>query len=134
MATTRSKQPPKGDAFTDPAANVYTGVHRVLSWGMYASTGVYALGVLRALQHPTYISLAHAPGISFAGTLTGLAHLTPASLMILATVLLILTPVIRVAVALGAFWLDHDPRFVVVTGTVFAIIMLTVVLGVLGLH
>ncbi|HUX68685.1 MAG TPA: DUF1634 domain-containing protein [Terriglobales bacterium] len=116
------------------AANVYSIVFRVLFWGMVVSTSLFALGVFRALQHPVAIPLAPIPLLSFHATLHGLARLDPASLMLTATLLLILTPVVRVVLACIAFAVDRDPKFVAVTGIVLAVIVLTVVLGRLGLR
>ncbi|HVA62328.1 MAG TPA: DUF1634 domain-containing protein [Terriglobales bacterium] len=116
------------------AANVYAVVFRVLFWGMVASTTLFALGVFRALQHPVAIPLANAPLLSVHATWQGLARLDPASLMLAATLLLILTPVVRVVLACIAFGVDHDPKFVAVTGIVLAVIVLTVILGRLGLR
>lgn len=117
-----------------PAANVYAVVHRALYWGMVVSTVLFALGVLRALQHPITISLGAPLAPTWGETLRGLAALDPTSLMLVATLVLILTPVARVALALVAFWRDHDLKFVAVTGAVLAVIVLTVVLGRLGLR
>ncbi|MGH9393983.1 MAG: DUF1634 domain-containing protein [Terriglobales bacterium] len=118
----------------EPPANVYAVVHRALLWGMVASTALYAAGVLRALQHPAVIPLDHAYQLGWSQTWRGLAALDPTSLMLAATVLLILTPVARVALACLAFARDRDRAFVAVTGAVLGVIALTVVLGRLGLH
>ena len=122
------------ESFTEPAENVYRGVHRVLSYGMAASTVLYALGVLRALQHPLRIPIHRVPQLHLSGMLPGLIHLDSGSLMLAATLLLILTPVVRVMVAFIAFWRDGDHRFAGITAIVLAVIALTVVLGAFGLH
>ena len=114
--------------------NVYTVVHRALLWGMVASTVLYALGVVRALQSPVVIPLDHAFHLSWAQARSGLAALDPTALMLAATVILILTPVARVVLACIAFAVDRDRDFVLVTGAVLAVIVLTVILGRLGLH
>ena len=123
-----------GTRFTDPPENVYHGVHRALHWGMVVSTVLYATGVVRAFQHPAPISLTRPEKLSFGAAMSGLVHLDPASLMLAATLVLIATPVARVAIAFAVFWKDRDFKFVQVTGLVLVIILLTVVLGRLGLH
>ena len=50
--------------------------------------------------------------------------------MLLASVLLILTPVI---VSIAAFATDHDYKFVVITSVVIVVTVLTVTPGLLGL-
>lgn len=121
-------------ALRQPAANVYAVVFRVLFWGMVVSTALFAVGVLRALQHPGRIPLDAPLMLSLSGTLRGLVHLDPTALMLAATVVLILTPVARVVLACLAFWVDRDRQFVAVTAIVLAVIALTVVLGGLGLR
>jgi uncharacterized membrane protein len=54
--------------------------------------------------------------------------------MLVATVLLILTPVARVVVSIAAFAADRDYKFVVITSIVMFVMLLTVILGLLGLQ
>ena len=126
-------QPP----VTETEQNVYAGVYHVLLGGMILSSALFALGLIRALLHPQYIPLTtewveshYHVGI----VLHGLAHADPTALMMVATVLLILTPVVRVLVSIYAFRVDHDYKYVVVTGIVFLIMALTVVLAHFGLQ
>lgn len=114
--------------------NVYAAVYRALLWGMIVSTVLFAAGVARALQHPTTISLGPPLHQGWGATWRGLIALDPGSLMLLATLVLILTPVARVVLSCLAFWRDRDWKFVAVTGCVLAVIVLTVILGRLGLH
>ena len=128
---------PAPTANHEPGRAVYAGVHRALLYGMLASTALFALGVLRALPragHPRWIPMDSPLRPSWPQVWHGLAHLDPTSLMLVATLLLILTPVTRVAVACLAFAHDGDRKFVAVTAIVLAVIALTVVLGSLGLH
>jgi uncharacterized membrane protein len=54
--------------------------------------------------------------------------------MMVATILLILTPVVRVLVSIWAFMVDHDYKYVGITSIVFLIMVVTVIAGLLGLH
>jgi uncharacterized membrane protein len=54
--------------------------------------------------------------------------------MLLATALLILTPVARVVVSIAAFLTDRDYKYVVVTSIVLLVMGVTVVLGLFGLQ
>ena len=117
-------------------ANVYSGVYRVLMAGMFLSTALFIIGVILALLHPAVIPLnstwileQYHLGVFFQGLLLG----NPASYMMLATILLILTPVTRVLVSIYAFWVDQDYKFVIVTATVFLVMTLTVLSSFLGL-
>ncbi len=117
--------------------NVYADVYRVLLIGMFISTGLFAVGVIRALLLHEHFPLT--PGWVLAHShanvvIHGLATLDPTAYMQLATVLLILTPVARVIVSIYAFWVDHDQKYVGVTSIVFAIMVLTFILSRLGLQ
>jgi uncharacterized membrane protein len=116
--------------------NVYASVYKVLLAGMIVSTAIYVIAIVRALLHPEYIPITP-EWIKQQYHLSVLAHgiisLDPTALMVVATALLILTPVARVAVSIYAFAVDRDAKFVAVSSIVFLIMIITVVLGILGL-
>jgi len=117
--------------------NVYADVYRVLLGGMIVSSALFAFGLIRALLHPQYIPLTTdwvKQHYHVSVVLHELAHADPTALMMVATVLLILTPVVRVLVSIYAFWVDRDYKYVVVTGIVFLVMVLTVVLAHFGLQ
>ena len=116
--------------------NVYAGVYRVLLVGMFISSALFAMGIIRALLHPHVIPMTTAwvrqqyhPAV----LIDRLAALRATSLMLVGTVMLILTPVVRVLVSIYAFAVDRDFKYVTVTSIVFLVMALTVVLGLLGL-
>ncbi len=115
-------------------ANVYAVVYKALLWGMVISSALFALGVVLSLRRHMVISLGPMAAVSWSQFWRGLLQLDPTELMQLATIVLILTPVSRVVVALLTFWVDRDRKFVLVCGTVLGVIVLTVILGRLGLH
>lgn len=118
-------------------ANVYADVYKVLVGGMIVSTILFAIGVIRALIHPTYMPLTAdwiREHYHFRVVMHGLATLDPTTLMMVATLLLILTPVARVVVSIWAFAVDKDYKFVGITVIVFVIMLITVIAGLLGLH
>jgi len=117
--------------------NVYAGVYYMLIAGMIVSNVLFVIGIILALLHPQYFPLSsswvreqyHASLI-----FDGLIHGRPTSYFLLGTLLLILTPVARVIVSIYAFWIDGDRKYVAVTLSVFIIMVLTVILGLLGVH
>lgn len=117
--------------------NVYAGVYRALLAGMFLSTGLFVLGIIRALMHRENIPLtpqwvlAH---YHLSVVLHGLRTGDPTVIMMVGTAVLILTPVVRVLVSIYAFAVDHDRKFVVVTTIVFLVMVLTLILGLLGLR
>jgi uncharacterized membrane protein len=117
--------------------NVYADVYRVLLGGMIVSSALFAVGFVLALLHPEHYPLGadwvrshyHWPIIW-----QGLKSFDPFTLMLVATALLILTPVLRVVISIWAFVEDRDWKFVVVTSIVLVVIVLSVVLSRLGLQ
>jgi len=59
----------------------------------------------------------------------GLATGDPLAIITLGLLLLLLTPVIRVAVSIGAFAIEHDWRYVVITTIVLIILIVSFFLG-----
>jgi uncharacterized membrane protein len=117
--------------------NVYAGVYHMLIAGMIVSNGLFFIGIVLALLHPQYFPLSaswvreqYRPSVIF----YGFSHGQPASFLLLGTLLLILTPVARVIVSIYAFWLDRDRKYVAVTLTVLIIIVVTIILGLLGVR
>ena len=116
--------------------NVYTDVYKVLLGGMIVSTALFVAGIVRALVHPQYVPLTPEwikQHYHWQAIVAGIRSFDPTVIMMIATVLLILTPVVRVIVSVYAFAVDHDRKFVIVTLIVLSVIILTVVLGLYGL-
>jgi uncharacterized membrane protein len=116
--------------------NVYIDVYRLLIAGMIISSILFALGIVLALLHPQYIPLSTRwvrSQYHVSTVVRGIMHGDPTAILLMATVLLILTPVARVVVSIVAFLVDRDYKFVVVTSIVFLVMVITVILGELGL-
>jgi uncharacterized membrane protein len=126
--------PPQGPSTEE---NVYVDVYRLLIAGMIVSSILFALGIVLALLHPHYIPLStHWVRSQYDVTTVvhGLLHGDSTAILLVATVLLILTPVARVVVSIVAFVVDRDYKFVVVTSFVLLVMVITVILGELGLQ
>lgn len=118
-------------------ANVYSAVYHALVYGMWASTLLFVVGMLRALASKATVPLTTAwVREQMRGSVFwhGLLHADPTALMLLATIVLILTPVSRVVISIYAFFVDRDYRYVLVTSIVFGVIVLTVILSRFGLQ
>jgi uncharacterized membrane protein len=140
VETERPVAPPDTNPQNGRAGNVadhvYADVYRVLLAGMVVSTLLFAAGVILALLHPTSVPLSASwirQQYQWKAFLHGLATGNPGMLMMLATILLILTPVTRVVVSIYVFYVDHDFKYVVVTSIVFLVMVLTAILSHLGL-
>jgi len=133
---TNLKSGRSGGASPTTEENVYADVYRVLLIGMAISTTLFVIGVVSALIHPRWIPITPdwvRQHYHLAVVAAGLKSLDPMVLMMIATALLILTPVVRVVVSIYAFAVDSDRKFVAVTSAVLAVMALTVILGLLGL-
>jgi uncharacterized membrane protein len=62
-------------------------------------------------------------------TLLGLAHGTPQAIMVLGLLILLATPVVRVAVSIVAFALERDWTYVAITALVLLILLVSFLLG-----
>ncbi len=117
--------------------NVYADVYKVLLAGMVLSTGLFAAAIIKALLQPQFVPLTPEwikQHYHWRVIVEGIRSFDPTVIMMIATVLLILTPISRVVVSVYAFAVDHDRKFVFVTLSVLSVIILTVVLGLFGLR
>lgn len=103
----------------------------ILQGGVIASAAVILFGVLLLPFRPGGLSLQrlqsfpHSPGAMWAG----LVGLHPQAFITLGLLLLIATPVMRVAVSVVAFAIEHDRLYVVITLVVLAILITSFILG-----
>lgn len=115
-------------------------ISTLLRAGVVASLSLVALGTaVTFVRHPDYVSLASAfdrltqPGAAFPRTLAevaeGVAQLRGQAIVAAGLLLLIATPVLRVAMTTWLFAQRKDRDFVAITLLVLLVIGLSVVLG-----
>ncbi|MGH9521985.1 MAG: DUF1634 domain-containing protein [Terriglobales bacterium] len=117
--------------------NVYAAVYHALLYGMIASSALFAVGLIRGMLLHTYFPLTEqwiTDHYHWKVVMHGIATADPTVLMMIACVLLILTPVVRVVVSIIAFAQEGDRKYVLVTSVVLAVIVLSILLGHEGLH
>ncbi len=107
----------------------------IISWTLLV--GVFASGVLILLGFILYASTgAHAvparPLNSIGAVAQGLVHLQPLAVIDAGLLLLILTPVTRVAIGVVGFWRERDPNMTAATSFVLLALILSFVLGKAG--
>jgi uncharacterized membrane protein len=122
---------------SDVEQNVYAEVYWLLIIGMIVSSVLFGIGLVLALLHPQYFPLSAEwvrQHYRWGSVIHGLASGDAGSYMMIATVILILTPVFRVIVSIYAFFVDGDHKYVVVTSTVLFVMIVTVILGLFGLQ
>lgn len=136
MTETQATDAQALEAVEGVAASIYRRVYQVLVVGMVLSTTLFAVGLLRAWLGHESVPLSTRwirEQYSWDLFITGLRHLEPTALLMAATFVLILTPIVRVAVSIYAFSMEGDRKFVAITSSVLGIILLTVVLAHVGL-
>jgi uncharacterized membrane protein len=115
-------------------------ISTTLRTGVLLSIAVMALGlVLTFAHHPDYFSSRPALGELtssreiFANTigavLRGVRELRGQSIAMLGILLLILTPVVRVAISVVLFAVRHDRRYVFITAVVLALLLTSLISG-----
>jgi uncharacterized membrane protein len=120
---------PTGEKRADFSMNTVIGW--ILQGGVLISAAVIGIGLLLLLLHAGQQSSQQV--FVFPHTLrqvgSGLLVLQPQAFVALGLLLLIATPVVRVAASIIAFALEHDWRYVAITCVVLAVLLLSFLLG-----
>ena len=134
-AANRSSHEPSADL----VRKVELLISNLLRIGVISSLIVVVIGlIISFLHHPDYlhsdqmqqvISPSHMTWDSLRELFAGLIHLRGEAIIMAGLLLLIATPVMRVAVSIVAFMVERDWVFVVVTSFVLAMLVLSFVLG-----
>jgi uncharacterized membrane protein len=137
------------DSLTSPKPSA-AAVHRteliistLLRIGVWSSLALVVLGtIFTFVHHPDYLTSRTAlrtiigDPANFPHTLgdmlRGIAQLRGQSIIILGLVLLIATPVLRVAVSIVAFAIQKDRIYVLITSIVLALLLTSFLLGKAG--
>ncbi len=132
-------QPPDSQ-LTDRVRTVELIISNILRIGVVTSLVIVVLGtVVSFIHHPSYTSAPAElkrltqPGAAFPHTTTdvlrGLTEFRGQAIVVIGLLVLLLTPVTRVAVSIFAFIYQRDQVFVIVTSTVLALLLLSFALG-----
>jgi uncharacterized membrane protein len=137
--------PPKSIPATpgSDVTRVELAISNLLRIGVAASVAVIILGtVISFVHHPGYLQSAvdlpalTAPGKAVPNTLhdtiEGIGQLHGQAIVTLGLLMLIATPVLRVAVSIIAFMVQKDRVFMVITAVVLGLLLLSFVLGKAG--
>ncbi|HUW41905.1 MAG TPA: DUF1634 domain-containing protein [Rectinemataceae bacterium] len=118
----------------DPARATELMVSVVLRSGVLISAGVIVIGLILLVMRGASgmdggIASALAFPHTFASVFSGVARLDPLAVISLGLMLIILTPVSRVAVSIVAFAMERDWRYVAITAVVLAVLIVSFALG-----
>jgi len=124
-----SSLPPPGEQLTEKATNAtYNLIGWVLQGGVILSAVVILLGLLLLSLQPNKFApqkLDLFPQ-TFSQVWAGLLILRPQAIITLGLLLLIATPVVRVAISIPAFAIERDRRFVVITTIVLLVLLFSI--------
>lgn len=102
-------------------------ISNVLRAGVLLSAAIIAVGVVWFYLRYFAVGAAGSASTHFPASLgqvgAGLAHGNPLALITLGLLVLLATPIFRVAVSIVAFTLEHDRQYVVITVIVLAILL-----------
>jgi len=108
-------------------------MYLVLVAGMFTSSLLYLVGLgLFLLGQPSTLQATYTHYSSFTQFWQGLVGLNPTAILMLATVVLIATPIARVIVSTWIFAANRDRKFLLVTFTVLAVLIASIMLGYFG--
>ncbi|WP_437916638.1 DUF1634 domain-containing protein [Sorangium sp. So ce302] len=136
----RGRGVPTGGADTPSVHEVELLISNLLRIGVATSLVVVVLGtVLSFVHHPDYLTSPEElerltrPGAAFPRTLgeviAGLSGLQGRAVTVVGLLMLVATPVLRVAVSILAFIHQRDRTFVLITTTVLVLLLLAFALG-----
>jgi uncharacterized membrane protein YfcA/uncharacterized membrane protein len=120
--------PPKDPKIAKAVENTYVIIGWVLQGGVLISAAVIVIGlILMALEPNKYspqklLLFPH----SFAQVGAELLTFRPEAVIMLGLLLLIATPVLRVAVSIAAFGIEHDRKYVIITTIVLVILLFSI--------
>jgi uncharacterized membrane protein len=104
-------------------------ISRVLQAGVILSSVVIGSGVILSFLHPNSQQINTQLPSNLIQMMSGLLILQPQAVIFLGLLILIATPVIRVAISIIAFAVEHDSAFVVISCIVMMILLVSFMLG-----
>ena len=118
-------------------------ISHLLRIGVVTSLAIVIAGtVVTFVRHPAFLSQPHAldhltsDNAAFPYTpvqiVTDFSQYPGRSMIMVGLMLLIATPVMRVGVSIFAFVYEHDRRYVIITSIVFALLILSFLIGKAG--
>ncbi len=114
---------------TADSGRVARTVRLTLTVGILLAAGLLALGLAVALAAGTAGIFGPPNSVHLGALLGGLANAPGPTLVLLGVLLLLLTPIARVAVSLGLFARARDRPFVAITAFVLAVLALSFAIG-----
>jgi uncharacterized membrane protein YfcA/uncharacterized membrane protein len=121
-----SLEPPSSAAMTERDALVRQAegaISTVLRGGVLLSAAIIVLGLILHIVRGGSAAFPH----TLAGVVQSVLHGDPLGIIVLGLVVLLLTPVLRVAVSILAFAAEKDRRYVAITTLVLVILLISII-------
>ena len=107
------------DALVRQAELIISGV---LLGGVLLSAAIIVIGVVMFYIHPVPAGHGQFPS-NLAETISGLANGNPLAVVVLGLLILLATPILRVAVSILAFLAERDMQYVIITCIVLVVLL-----------
>jgi uncharacterized membrane protein len=105
-------------------------MYTILVVGMISSTAIYIFGlILFILQNPNPMQATLVRYASMNDFFQQMIALRASAILMVGTIVLIATPITRVFLSVLVFAANHDRKFVIVTGSVMLILIVSLILG-----
>jgi uncharacterized membrane protein len=108
----------------------YNYISAVLKWGSYLSLLILLVGLmLFALSSSAFPGISQIKALSLSQLANGLSKFKPIALVNLGLLILMLTPILRVMVAIFSFVLEKDLRYTLVAIAVLIILIFSLLVA-----
>jgi uncharacterized membrane protein len=105
-------------------------ISNILRGGVLLSATIIVIGVVMFYaRYSMHAADAHSFPHSLGAVISGIARADARSVIVLGLLVLLITPVLRVAVSIVAFAIESDWRYVVITAIVLFVLLLSFFLG-----
>lgn len=121
---------PDGDGRNAIVRKAELFISNMLRGGVLLSAAITVMGVVMFYaRYSMHVADAHPFPHSIGTIISGIAQADARSVIVLGLLVLLMTPVLRVAVSIVAFAIEHDWRYVVITAVVLFVLLLSFFLG-----
>ena len=105
-------------------------ISNILRGGVLLSAAIIIIGVVMFyVRYAMHVADTHSFPHSLGAVISGIAQGDARSVIVLGLLVLLMTPVLRVAVSIVAFAVERDWRYVVITAIVLFVLLLSFFLG-----
>jgi len=110
--------------------NLNKTVSRILAVGIYSTIFFYVIGIILLLiKHEKFTVFNQSTFKNLSDFFQSIYKLEPEPFLYIGTIVLILTPILRVFISVFFFYKNHDKKFFYITLIVAAILVISILMG-----